>query len=142
MMVDKVEAPDPQTVVFRLKFATVPLFRHWRMRSPSSIRPKAGEDPRWYEMNILGSGAFKDPVYETGQSISGVRNPDYYHPGKPYLDGFKAIFADKQATRVDALRSGRADIEFRGLPPARAMSSRVRSATASRCRKATGIAAA
>jgi hypothetical protein len=28
------------------------------------------------------------------------------------------IFAEKQATRIDALRSDRAAIEFRGLPPA------------------------
>src|SRR5438067_9526025 len=47
-----------------------------------------------------------------------VRNPDYYHPGLPYLDGFKGIYTEKQATRLDALRSDRAAIEFRGLPPA------------------------
>ena len=52
-----------------------------------------------------------------GQSIKGVRNPDYYHKGLPYLDGFTGIFADKQAVRVDAIRSDRAAIEFRGFPP-------------------------
>jgi peptide/nickel transport system substrate-binding protein len=35
----------------------------------------------------------------------------------PYLDGFTGIYADKQATRVDAIRADRAAIEFRGLPP-------------------------
>ena len=40
--------------------------------------------------------------YETGQSIRGERNPDYYHKGLPYLDGFKGIFAPKQVTRVEA----------------------------------------
>jgi peptide/nickel transport system substrate-binding protein len=35
----------------------------------------------------------------------------------PYLDGFVGIFADKQAVRVAAIESGRADIEFRGFPP-------------------------
>jgi peptide/nickel transport system substrate-binding protein len=54
---------------------------------------------------------------EIGQSIKGVRNPDYYHQGLPYLDGFTGIYADKQAVRVAALRSDRATIEFRGLPP-------------------------
>src|SRR5205823_12786772 len=48
----------------------------------------------------------------------GVRNPDYYHPGLPYLDGFTAIYAPKQAVRVDAIRSDRAAIDFRNLPPA------------------------
>ena len=51
------------------------------------------------------------------QSIRGVRNPDYYDKGLPYLDGFVGIFADKQATRVDAIRADRASIEFRSMPP-------------------------
>jgi peptide/nickel transport system substrate-binding protein len=55
--------------------------------------------------------------YQLGQSIKGVRNPDYYHPGLPYLDGFTGIYADKQAVRVDAIRADRAAMEFRGLPP-------------------------
>ena len=76
------------------------------------------KDPRWYEKNVLGSGPFKFAEYQTGQSIKGVRNPDYYHKGLPYLDGFTAIFADKQAVRVDAIRADRAAMEFRGLPPA------------------------
>jgi peptide/nickel transport system substrate-binding protein len=35
----------------------------------------------------------------------------------PYLDGFVGIYADKQATRLDALRADRAAAEFRGFPP-------------------------
>jgi peptide/nickel transport system substrate-binding protein len=66
----------------------------------------------------MGSGPFKFAGYEIGQQIKGVRDPHYYHKGLPYLDGFVGIFAPKQATRVDAIRSGRAAMEFRGLPPA------------------------
>jgi peptide/nickel transport system substrate-binding protein len=65
----------------------------------------------------MGSGPFKFAGYEVGQSIKGVRNPDYYHPGQPYLDGFTAIYAPKQAVRIDAIRADRAAGEFRGLPP-------------------------
>ena len=67
---------------------------------------------------MSGSGPFKFASYEAGQAIKGERNPDYYHKGLPYLDGFVGIYAPKQATRVDAIRSDRAAIEFRGLPPA------------------------
>ena len=119
MMVDSVEAPDPKTVVFRLKFATTVFLP--ALADPRNFiykKTTLEKDPRWYEKNIEGSGPFKFASYETGQSINGVRNPDYYHPGLPYLDGFKGIFAEKQATRIDALRSDRAAIEFRGLPPA------------------------
>jgi peptide/nickel transport system substrate-binding protein len=117
-MVDKVEAPDAKTVVFRLKFATNAFLP--ALADPFTfIYQKANldKDPHWYEKNISGSGPFKLVAYETGQSVTGVRNPDYYRPGLPYLDGFTAIFAAKQATRIDAIRSDRAAMEFRGLPP-------------------------
>ena len=118
-MVDTVTAPDPATVVFHLKFATTAFLP--ALADPFTFiyqKAKLERDPHWYEKNILGSGPFKLAEYETGQSISGIRNPDYYHNGLPYLDGFKAIFAPKQATRLDAIRSDRAAMEFRGLPPA------------------------
>ena len=117
-MVDTVTAPDPSTVVFHLKFATSAFLP--ALADPFTfIYQKANldKDPRWYEKNILGSGPFKFVEYQVGQSIKGVRNPDYYHKGLPYLDGFTGIFADKQAVRVDAIRADRAAIEFRGFPP-------------------------
>jgi peptide/nickel transport system substrate-binding protein len=118
MMVDTIEAPDPTTVVFRLKFATSAFLP--ALADPYSWIYKKeilDKDPRWYEKNILGSGPFKFAEIETGQSIKGVKNPDYYHQGLPYLDGFTGIYAEKQAVRVDALRGDRAAIEFRGFPP-------------------------
>jgi peptide/nickel transport system substrate-binding protein len=119
VMVDKVEATDPTTVVFRLKFATDAFLP--ALADPYAwiySKAKLDKDVHWYERHFVGSGPFKFDAYETGQSISGVRNPDYYHKGLPYLDGFKGIYADKQVTRVEAIRSDRAAIEFRGFPPA------------------------
>jgi peptide/nickel transport system substrate-binding protein len=118
LMVDKVEAPDPATVVFRLKFATAAFLP--ALANPFNwIYKKAilDKDAHWYEKNILGTGPFKFAGYETGQSIKGVRNPAYYDKNLPYLDGFTGIYADKQATRVEAIRGDRAAIEFRGMPP-------------------------
>jgi peptide/nickel transport system substrate-binding protein len=118
-LVEKIEAPDPHTVVFHLKFATGAFI-------PALADPFAyiyekkiiDKDPHWYEKNIMGSGPFKFVSYSVGQSIKGERFKDYYHKGKPYLDAINGIFAPKQATRVDAIRADRASIEFRGMPPA------------------------
>ena len=118
-MIDKIEAPDPKTVVFHLKFATAAFLP--ALADPYAfIYEKAilDRDPHWFEKNIMGSGPFRFKEYQSGQSISGVRNPDYYRPGLPYLDGFTGIFAEKQAVRVSAIKSDRAAIEFRGFPPA------------------------
>ncbi len=119
LMVDKIESPDPSTVVFRLKYATSAFLPALADPFGWIYQKKVLDtDPHWYEKNILGSGPFKFVAYETGQSIKGARNPDYYHKGLPYLDEIVGIFAPKQATRIDAIRSDRGAIEFRGMPPA------------------------
>src|SRR6266478_1523836 len=53
VMVDKVEAPDPTTVVFRLKFATDAFLP--ALADPYAFIYKKAiidKDPRWYEKNI------------------------------------------------------------------------------------------
>ena len=118
VMVDSVTAPDPHTVVFRLKFATAAFVP--ALADPFAyIYEKAilDREPHWYEKNIMGSGPFKFVSYDAGQSIKGERNPDYYQQGEPYLDGFVGVFAPKLATRVDAIRADRAAMEFRSMPP-------------------------
>jgi len=117
-MIDKIEVPDDSTVVFRLKYATTAFLPALADPYTWIFKKEIFEkDQHWYEKNIMGSGPFKFVSYDIGQSIKGERNPDYYHKGQPYLDGFVAIFADKQSVRVDAIRSDRAQMEFRGLPP-------------------------
>jgi peptide/nickel transport system substrate-binding protein len=117
-MVEKIEAPDPQTVVIRLKFATSAFLP--ALANPYNWiyqKKVLDKDPHWYEKNLSGSGPFKFAGYEVGQKIKAVRNPDYHHKGLPYLDGFEGIYAPKQATQLDAIRADRAAGEFRGYPP-------------------------
>src|SRR6202049_4399623 len=107
-MIQSVEAPDAKIVVFRLKYATSAFIP--ALADPYAFLYKKeilDRDPRWFEKNIMGSGPFRFTEYQVGQSISGVRNPDYYHRGLPYLDGFTGIFADKQATPVSEIRGAR-----------------------------------
>jgi peptide/nickel transport system substrate-binding protein len=121
-MVDKIEAPDANTVVFHLKFATAAflpaLANPYTFIYEKAILDDPDRGPHWYEKNVMGTGPFRFKDYQAGQSVTGERNPDYFRPGLPYLDGFIGIFADKQATRVAAIRGDRAAIEFRGFPPA------------------------
>jgi peptide/nickel transport system substrate-binding protein len=71
----------------------------------------------WYEKNIMGSGPFLFESRQAGAFVKGKRNPNFYVKGRPYLEGFEAIFADKQSLRVQAIQGNRAAIEFRGFPP-------------------------
>jgi peptide/nickel transport system substrate-binding protein len=118
VMVDKIEAPDPSTVVIRLKFPTTAFLP--ALADPFAYVYKKeilDKDPHFYEKNVMGSGPFKFVSYDAGQSIKGERFDDYYHEGLPYLDGFVAIYAPKLATRIDAIRADRAALEFRSQPP-------------------------
>ena len=90
---------------------------------------------------MMGSGPFIFDKREAGARITGKRNPNYYHKGLPYLDGFEAIFAKKQSLRVQAIRGDQAAIEFRSFPPRAAMIWSRHSARISLCRRATGTAA-
>jgi peptide/nickel transport system substrate-binding protein len=118
VMVDSVTAPDNNTVVFKLKYpsgAFIPA-----LATPYNFiysKAKLDADIRWYEKNVMGSGPFKFVAREAGAFVKGERNKDFYIKDRPYLDGFEAIFSNKQAVRVQAIRGDRAAIEFRGFPP-------------------------
>jgi peptide/nickel transport system substrate-binding protein len=113
-----VEAPDPYTVVFRLKNPSGSFIAS--LLSPYNFIYKAdilAKDPHWYEKNIMGTGPFTFVEHVKGSHVVGKRNPNYWDKGKPYLDGFRAIFMRESAAQVAAVRGERAQIQFRGFTP-------------------------
>src|SRR6266403_1497547 len=117
--VEAVEAPDPQTIRFRLKWPEASFLV--TLASPYSWIFKAdilAKDVRWYEKNVMGTGPFTFVEHVKGSHWVGKRNPNYWDKGKPYLDGFRAIFISSSSAQVAAIRGERAHIQFRGFSPA------------------------
>lgn len=117
-VVDAVEAPDPGTVVFKLKYASGSFLAS--LLSPYNFIYKAdllAKDMHWYEKNIMGTGPFIFVEHVKGSHVVGKKNPEYWDKGKPYLDGFRAIFMRDSAAQVAAVRGERAHIQFRGFTP-------------------------
>jgi peptide/nickel transport system substrate-binding protein len=115
--VASIEAPDPETVVFKLKFPSASLLSN--LASPwNVIYPKKylDRDPNHFKANVVGSGPFKFKSYTRGSTFEGERNPDYFVKDRPYLDGYKFYISPETSVRAAALRSGRAWIEFRTMP--------------------------
>jgi peptide/nickel transport system substrate-binding protein len=115
--VERVEAPDPETIVFKLKFPSASLLAN--LASPwNVIYPKKylDQDPNYFKTHVVGSGPFKFKSYVHGSTLEGERNPDYFVKDRPYLDGFKFFISTETSVRASAIRSGRAYIEFRDLP--------------------------
>ncbi len=114
-----VEAPDSHTVVFRLKEPSGSFISS--LLSPYNFIYKAdilAKDMHWYEKNIMGTGPFTFVEHVKGSHVVGKKNPNYWDKGKPYLDGFRAIFMRDSAAQVAAIRGERAHIQFRGFSPA------------------------
>jgi peptide/nickel transport system substrate-binding protein len=114
-----VEAPDPATVVFKLKFPSASLLAN--LASPwNVIYPKKylDQDPNYFKTHVVGSGPFKFKGYTRGSTFEGERNPDYFVKDRPYLDGYKFYISPETSVRAAAIRSGRAYVEFRHLPAA------------------------
>jgi len=118
-VVETIEAPDANTVVFKLKNASGSFVAS--LLSPYNFIYKAdilAKDMHWYEKNIMGTGPFTFVEHVKGSHVVGKKNPNYWDKGKPYLDGFRAIFIRSSSAQVAAVRGGRAHIQFRGFTPA------------------------
>src|SRR5215831_799675 len=119
LQIETVQAPEPYVVAFKLKWPS-PSFIH-SLASPWNWIYKADileRDVRWYETHIMGTGPFVFVEHVKGMRWVGRRNPEYWDRGKPYLDGYQALFVRDDAAQAAAIRSGRADIQFRGFSPA------------------------
>ena len=116
--VEAVQAPDPYTVVFRLKWPSASFLT--ALASPFNWIYKAdilARDQRWYEKNIMGTGPFVFVEHVRGSHWIGRKNPNYWDQGKPYLDGYRGIFIKDNAAQVAAVRAERAHIQFRSFTP-------------------------
>ena len=119
LQIETVQAPEPYIVAFKLKWPS-PSFIH-SLASPWNWIYKADileRDVRWYEKNVMGTGPFVFVEHVKGSRWVGRRNPKYWDRGKPYLDGYQALFVRDDAAQASAIRSGRAHIQFRGFSPA------------------------
>src|SRR5262245_59230261 len=119
LQIETVQAPEPYVVAFKLKWPS-PSFIH-SLASPWNWIYKADileRDVRWYEKNVMGTGPFVFVEHVKGTRWVGRRNPNYWDRGKPYLDGYQALFIRDDAAQVAAVRSGHAHLQFRGFSPA------------------------
>ncbi|MGZ5095452.1 MAG: ABC transporter substrate-binding protein [Burkholderiales bacterium] len=116
--IESIDTPDSDTVVFRLKKKNVSMLSNFA--SPFDCiysSAKLKEDPRWPERNVMGTGPFVFGEHVAGSHYSGKRFDGYFEKGKPYLDGYRAVFVSG-AAMVNALASGQVMAEFRGQSPA------------------------
>jgi len=120
-MIKSVEAPDPYTVVFHLKYPAASFLT--TIAHPANFifaKKYLDQDPHWYKNNAMGTGPFKLKQWVRGSYLEVERNPDYWKPGLPHMDGIKYFMIKDLSAAGKSVRSGRTDVEFRGFPPSEA----------------------
>jgi len=110
--VEAIEAPDPYTVVFRLK-RPQPSILAMLASGYSPVLP-AHVALAEHRSRCVGSGPFKFKEWKRGQSVELVKNPDYFVKGRPYLDGVRYVIVVERGTRVAALQTGQVDAAYPG----------------------------
>jgi len=60
----------------------------------------------------IGTGPFKFVEFKQNESIKLVRNPDYWKPGRPYLDAIEYTIIPNRATMLLAMATGKFDLTF------------------------------
>src|SRR5437879_12464287 len=73
--------------------------------------------PAQMRLHPIGTGPFKFVDFKPNQSISVTRNPDYWKPGRPYLDGIEYTIIKDMATRNLAFVAGKGDMHRGVLVP-------------------------
>src|SRR6202048_4696391 len=66
--------------------------------------------PRDMRSHPIGTGPFKFVEFKPNESIKVTRNPDYWKPGRPYLDGIEYTIIREIATRNLAFFAGKFDV--------------------------------
>jgi peptide/nickel transport system substrate-binding protein len=68
--------------------------------------------PAQMRQHPIGTGPFKFVEFKPNQSIALVRNPDYWKPGRPYLDGIEYRIIKEVSTRLLSFIAGKEDVYF------------------------------
>ncbi len=76
----------------------------WSVVSPCHV---AGLQMRQHP---IGTGPFMLKSFEPGKMIRLVRNPNYWKPGRPYLDGIDIPIISSPSTRLLSFQSGDTDL--------------------------------
>lgn len=105
--IDKVETPDPQTVVFHLKSTFGPFLTNLATNG-QIVNQKAieGGDPA---RQPVGTGPFTFVEWVQGDHITLKKNPSYFKAGLPHLDSVTFRFLLVDQSRIDGLTAGELD---------------------------------
>ena len=109
---DRIDTPDPRTVVVHFKEPFAPFMNY----SASQWMPMAAREVQQQEGDLktllIGTGPFQ---FDASTSQKGTvwavkRNPNYWDSGRPYLDGIRRLVLPEIATAQAAFQTKQLDV--------------------------------
>jgi len=70
--------------------------------------------PAQMRQHPIGTGPFKFVEFKPNERITVTRNPDYWKPGRPYLDGIEYTILRNRSTAILAFVAGKYELTFAG----------------------------
>ena len=110
---------DPTTIEFDLVRADATFLNVLATPFASAV-PKelAGDDADAFSAAPVGTGEFLFKSYTKGQGAQFVRNPAYWQPGLPHLDGVDYRTGQDGNSELQQIEAGTLDITQDPMPPA------------------------
>jgi len=110
--IKNITAPNPNTVVFHLKYKWAPFLADIALFANGIIPKNFNGEPRaQFYKHPIGTGPFMWDKRTVGQSVTFKRNPHYWQKGKPYLDSVTWTFVSDENTRELQLRGNQIQID-------------------------------
>lgn len=107
--VDRYEVVDPYTLKITMKQPQA-VFLNYIGGSYTWIVAREVAEADQLKSKAIGTGAFMLSEYSPAKRLVYKKHPDYFEPGRPYLDGVEKLIVTEYSTRTNAFRSGELDI--------------------------------
>ena len=107
---DRVSTNGDREAVFHLK-RPQPAFVALLASGFSPVYP-CHVTPAQMRQHPIGTGPFKFVEYKPNEGIKVTRNPDYWKPGRPFLDGIEYRIVPNRSTAILAFVAGEFDLTW------------------------------
>ena len=114
--IDSIEVRDEYTVVMHLNEYNWHMISTWgwaQQISPTAYQNSGSTDEErkaWATTHSVGTGPFMVTKFERDNIIVYTKNPNYWRPGMPYLDGMEIRFIPDTMTASALMEAGQADV--------------------------------
>ncbi len=107
---DRVETNGPQEATFHLK-RPQPALLALLASGFSPVYP-CHVSTRDMRVSPIGTGPFRFVEFRVNEGIKVARNPKYWKPGRPYLDGVEYTIVPNRSTAILSFVAGKFDMTF------------------------------